>query len=104
MPDKNDGSKRDHKPIASGRRSIYDLIQLPTPLKRIFDLFPLKTYAANDLPWRSPHLQGNVLHVFTTEEGSATNAPSFNPACLKWQVGNSFQCKEAEAHSLLGIP
>ncbi|KAK1065350.1 phosphatidylserine decarboxylase [Friedmanniomyces endolithicus] len=70
------------------KQSIFDtLFAIPAPLKPIFDRVPLLTYAANDLPFRSPRKRGeNVLHVFTTLEDARTGRPSFNPACLKWQA------------------
>jgi metaxin len=87
MTNKNDDSKTSDRHVAAGRRSVADFFQLPAPVKGIFDKFPLKTYPSNDLPCRSPQIKdANVLHVFTTKEGASQNAPSFNPACLKWQV------------------
>ncbi|KAK0258640.1 phosphatidylserine decarboxylase [Friedmanniomyces endolithicus] len=70
------------------KQSIFDtLFAIPAPLKPIFDRVPLLTYAANDLPLRSPrNRDGNVLHVFTTPEDATTGRPSYNPACLKWQA------------------
>ena len=80
MPPKNEVSRR----LPS---SFFDYFRLPAPVKRIFDKFPLKTYAPNDLPRRSPKIRDDILlHIFTTEEGASNNAPSFNPTCLKWQV------------------
>lgn len=67
-----------------GPRSLF---AVPTPIKQLFDRFPLLTYPGNDLPQRAPrHRDEHVLHIFATEEGAATGAPSYNPACLKWQV------------------
>lgn len=63
--------------------------RLPLAVRRIFDIFPLKCLPANDLPRRSPRDEDvNVLHIFTTGAAAADEAPSFNPACLKWQVCN----------------
>ncbi|KAH8625210.1 hypothetical protein IG631_20675 [Alternaria alternata] len=65
-------------------RSIFSV---PTPIKQLFDQFPLVTYPANDFPQRAPqHHNAHVLYVFTTDEGAIRGAPSHNPACLKWQV------------------
>jgi hypothetical protein len=65
-------------------RSIFDV---PAPIKQLFDIFPLVTYPINHLPQRAPqHRNAPVLHVFTTTEGASIGAPSYNPACLKWQV------------------
>ena len=65
-------------------RSIFDV---PAPIKQLFDRFPLVTYPINHLPQRAPqHRNTPVLHIFTTTEGASIGAPSYNPACLKWQV------------------
>ncbi|KAK6422796.1 hypothetical protein LTR95_016618 [Oleoguttula sp. CCFEE 5521] len=63
------------------------LFRLPTPVKRVFDRFPLVTYEENELPLRSTvRDSGNVLHVFTTVEEARTGRPSYNPGCLRWQA------------------
>ena len=65
-----------------------DFFSVPAPIKRIFDKFPLTTLPANDLPRRSKTNQdGNKLFVFTDKAGAKHGRPSFNPQCLKWQVG-----------------
>jgi hypothetical protein len=65
-------------------RSIFDV---PAPIKQLFDRFPLVTYPINHLPQRAPqHRNAPILHIFTTTEGASIGAPSYNPACLKWQV------------------
>ncbi|KAK4241616.1 hypothetical protein C8A03DRAFT_30198 [Achaetomium macrosporum] len=64
-------------------------IQIPRPLQRLFDRFPLRTYEPNDLPQRSQHLTSSdiaTLYVFSTDEDARIGAPSFNPGCLKWQT------------------
>ncbi|AEO62327.1 uncharacterized protein THITE_133645 [Thermothielavioides terrestris NRRL 8126] len=64
-------------------------MQIPRPLQRLFDRFPLHTYDANDLPERSQHLTSGhlpTLYVFSSEEDARLGAPSFNPTCLKWQT------------------
>ncbi|KAI8932162.1 hypothetical protein NX059_011045 [Plenodomus lindquistii] len=84
-------SQTDNSDCASGshqrqppRRSIFDV---PAPIKQLFDQFPLLTYSANDVPHRAPQQRdAHVLYVFTTERGALKGAPSFNPACLKWQT------------------
>jgi metaxin len=64
---------------------------VPEPVRRVFDSFPLKTYPANDLPRRSPRdRQAPTLYVFTSPKAARIAAPSFNPACLKWQVRQNF--------------
>ncbi|KAK0889011.1 phosphatidylserine decarboxylase [Friedmanniomyces endolithicus] len=79
---------KDAKTKPKQKQSIFDtLFAIPASLKPIFDRVPLLTYAANDLPLRSPRNRGeNVLHIFTTPEDARTGRPSFNPACLKWQT------------------
>ena len=78
---------KSHQPSA---RSIFDV---PTPIKQLFDRFPLLTYPVNDLPQRAPqHRNAHVLHIFTTNEGSLRGVPSYNPACLKWQVRTRTYC------------
>ncbi|KAL6703546.1 hypothetical protein ACN47E_009571 [Coniothyrium glycines] len=63
------------------------ILAVPTPIKQLFDRFPLHTYGTNELPQRAPQdRHGHVLYIFTTEEGAAKGAPSHNPACLKWQA------------------
>jgi metaxin len=64
------------------------IFSVPAPIKQLFDQFPLLTYPINDLPQRAPrHRNSHVLYVFTTDAGAIQSAPSYNPACLKWQVG-----------------
>lgn len=60
---------------------------IPTPLKRVFDQFPLIVYAENALPIRARRKgASNVFYIFTTEEDARFARASFNPSCLKWQV------------------
>jgi hypothetical protein len=68
---------------------VFLFFRLPLAIRRIFDRFPLNILPANSLPRRSPQSRDvNVLHVFTTVAAAANDAPSFNPACLKWQVSD----------------
>ena len=63
---------------------------VPQPIRRVFDRFPLITYPPNELPRSSPRKHTkNQLYIFTTPNAARKGAPSFNPACLKWQVGTS---------------
>ena len=65
----------------------HSIFSVPTPIKQLFDRFPLLTYPVNGLPQRAPrHRDTHVLYVFTTDQGALHGAPSYNPACLKWQV------------------
>ncbi|KAL2196501.1 hypothetical protein P885DRAFT_69522 [Corynascus similis CBS 632.67] len=64
-------------------------MQIPRPLQRLFDHFPLQTYEANELPERSQHLTSSdlpTLYVFSTDSDARLGLPSFNPGCLKWQT------------------
>lgn len=62
----------------------------PQLIRRLFDEFPLRTYPVNELPRRSPQNRDrHALWIFTTCRGARVGAPSFNPGCLKWQVGSS---------------
>lgn len=63
--------------------------QVPRPLQKVFDTFPLLAYDVNALPARAQSATfGDLptLYVFSTEEEALLGAPSFNPSCLKWQV------------------
>ncbi|KAF1994897.1 hypothetical protein P154DRAFT_501023 [Amniculicola lignicola CBS 123094] len=72
------------RPQQSQPTSIFNV---PAPIRRLFDKFPLKTYAADDLPLRAPRNRGeNVLFVFIDEEGVRGGGASWNPGCLKWQA------------------
>ena len=65
------------------------LFEIPPAVKRILDHFPLLTYGENELPLRAPQKSrdAHVLYVFSTAEDARNGRPSFNPGCLKWQVG-----------------
>lgn len=75
---------------------LRSLLQLPTPIRYLFDRTPLLTYPTNELPLRalaqynprtgSSGESSNVLYIFTTEEEAKRGSPSFNPGCLKLQV------------------
>ncbi|MCJ1306780.1 hypothetical protein MMC25_000423 [Agyrium rufum] len=79
---------------ASSRITI---LKLPAPIKRFFDVFPLYTLPPSPLPVSASrtdpvhHRSRNALYVFTTPRASVTNAPSFNPSCLKWQTYLKFR-------------
>ncbi|KNG47849.1 mitochondrial outer membrane protein [Stemphylium lycopersici] len=63
------------------------IFSVPAPIKQLFDQFPLLTYPVNEFPQRVPqHGNAHVLYVFTTDQGALQGAPSYNPACLKWQA------------------
>lgn len=61
--------------------------EVPEPVKRVFDQYPLLAYTANTLPLRGPRsTKQHILHVFTTDQDARDGRPSFNPSCLRWQV------------------
>lgn len=65
-------------------RSIF---VVPGPIKKLFDLVPVRVYQPNELPQRSPKPSKiPSLYIFSTPEDAAAGRPSFNPSCLKWQV------------------
>jgi metaxin len=74
-------------PAANAPNSVRSIFDVPPPLKRIFDHFPVKEYEPNDLPVRAPtgrHV--HQLHVFIDDDGARRGKCSWNPGCLKWQV------------------
>ncbi|KAL8709567.1 MAG: hypothetical protein Q9220_005659 [cf. Caloplaca sp. 1 TL-2023] len=75
----------------SSKRTKPPWLTSPKLIKRLFDTFPLITYPENDLPKRC-HIerQSHRLHIFRRTE-DASNAPSFNPTCLKWQTYLKFK-------------
>ncbi|KAF1846894.1 uncharacterized protein K460DRAFT_280264 [Cucurbitaria berberidis CBS 394.84] len=88
MSQPNEG---DATPNPSSQRSTpssrSSLFSVPTPIKQLFDRFPLHTYPVNELPQRAPrHRNEHILYVFASEQGASSGAPSWNPACLKWQA------------------
>ncbi|VUC37357.1 unnamed protein product [Clonostachys rosea] len=61
-------------------------VAVPAPVRDLFKLFPLRVYAAEELPSRAPHptRPRPSLYVFALDGDCAR--PSFNPSCLKWQT------------------
>lgn len=95
MPHDHDGHHEAAQEVPRPRRAATttrntdwrDRFSIPEPVKRVFARFPLVTYPANQLPVTSPtQRHEHSLWIWTTAEGAATGAPSFNPSCLKWQV------------------
>lgn len=72
-------STKAEKPLAN--RSW---IQLPAPLRVIFDQFPLITYNSNAFPWRGQTSKNQHTLYIWTLPGDETLSP--NPGCLKWQA------------------
>jgi hypothetical protein len=92
MMSQNDDSNASARSIRR-QPSSRSIFSVPTPIKQLFDQFPLITYPVNDFPQRAPqHHDAHVLYVFTTDEGAIRGAPSHNPACLKWQVSTFDLC------------
>ncbi|KAK0741248.1 hypothetical protein B0T18DRAFT_227535 [Schizothecium vesticola] len=77
-------------PSSSSSSSSSGTWQIPRPLQRLFDTFPLVTYdRPADLPVRARHAISPslpTLYIFTTPDDALVGAPSFNPGCLKWQT------------------
>lgn len=74
---------------APQKRTSISIFSIPAPIKRVFNQFPLITYAENELPLRAPtpkSREEHVLHVFTTARDAQDGRPSYNPNCLKWQT------------------
>jgi metaxin len=77
-------AQHNRRPAPAPYRGIFSV---PTPIKQLFDRFPLLTYPVNELPQRAHHSRdAHVLYIFVSEEGARNGRPSYNPACLKWQV------------------
>lgn len=58
-------------------------LSLPTPIRIMFDRFPIVTYSENSLPQRTTESRSrSTLHIFTLHNEQL----SPNPACLKWQI------------------
>jgi metaxin len=69
---------------------VRNLFSIPEPLKRLFDKVPVLTYPPDELPQRTPRpTKLPSLYIFIGDEDAAAGRPSFNPGCLKWQVGDA---------------
>lgn len=83
--DKKDQPEQSTFSRQSEKRSNF--FSVPAPIKQLFDVFPIVTYAPNALPQRTPKSSRiPSLYVFSTDADAAAGKPSFNPTCLKWQV------------------
>lgn len=62
-------------------------LAVPAPLRALFNLFPLRVYDPEPLPYRSPdpRTPRPALYVFASED-EQDGRPSFNPSCLRWQT------------------
>lgn len=86
-------------PAPTPTRNIF---AIPSPLRRLFNRFPLRTTPSNPLPARCAVADPDgtpVLFVFTDEVGAKKGSPSFNPACLKWQVRIIQALRRIQLHS-----
>lgn len=85
MSNANDATKVKRNDTPHTKQNSW--LQLPAPIRRLFDTFPLTTYDDNLLPQRADTARDqNTLHVFTTGSRHARTDLSLNPACLKWQA------------------
>ena len=107
MPE-NVERRTEEETIAKEPRSSLSLTRpqlnwsLPAPVKRLFDRFPLLTYAINELPQRTlTSRETNCLYVFSNERGARLGRPSCNPGCLKWQVSTELRSRKASPAYLL---
>jgi metaxin len=74
--------------FSKSTRKVRDFFSIPAPVKQLFDLVPVVTYPPNQLPLRAPKpARIPSLYVFSKDQDAAAGRPSFNPSCLKWQVG-----------------
>ncbi|CAI6340880.1 unnamed protein product [Periconia digitata] len=102
--DTHDEPSRDTRRPRAAQQS-HSIFSVPTPIKQLFDRFPLLSYPSNDLPLRAPaNRNAHVLHVFSTDKGALAGAPSYNPACLKWQAylkfcGIDFKLQASNNHA-----
>lgn len=83
---------------------VRDFFSVPAPVKTLFNSVPILTYPPNELPQRaSKPIRVPVLYIFSTPEDAAAGRPSFNPSCLKWQVGRNDIHHEKGPFSLMAI-
>lgn len=71
-----------------GTQSPEPWFAVPRPIRNLFDLFPLRVLASEELPARAPAAARRraALYVFADDGEAALGNPSYNPSCLKWQV------------------
>ncbi|KAH7083968.1 hypothetical protein FB567DRAFT_95696 [Paraphoma chrysanthemicola] len=87
MPQANEGDEASRSNRPPQQASSRSLFTVPAPIKQLFDQFPLCTYPNNELPQRAPRDRDtHVLYVFASDTQALRGAPSYNPACLKWQA------------------
>ncbi|KAJ4309459.1 hypothetical protein N0V84_011487 [Fusarium piperis] len=71
-----------------GTQSPGPWFAVPRPIRSLFDLFPLRVLASEELPARAPAAARRraALYVFADDGEAALGNPSYNPSCLKWQT------------------
>lgn len=94
MPqDVNDHQEENALPVrqeGSTERTQGQWFTTPPIIERLFNNFPLRTYAPNEPPQRTATERSHhSLYVFTTCEAARLGSPSYNPSCLKWQVNQN---------------
>ena len=94
MPPNKTSEQKDEAPpssqtaLSQQTSKARDFFSIPGPVKSLFDKVPVLTYPPNELPQRAPkHAKIPSLYVFIKNEDAAAGRPSYNPSCLKWQVG-----------------
>ena len=69
----------------------WSIFSVPRPIKRVFDAFPLPRLPAQRPPRPAAAARaaasGHALFLWTMPEDAEARRASFNPGCLKWQVG-----------------
>lgn len=76
---------------AAEAQGVSRFFAIPAPLRSLFKIFPLRTYAPNALPHRSPSTSPSRprLYVFADEHVELARPGqqlSFNPSCLRYQT------------------
>ncbi|KAK6526255.1 hypothetical protein TWF694_004862 [Orbilia ellipsospora] len=123
MPSTSSSSYRPSRPApaqstASGTNDAggtSSMFRAPTFIRTIFDKFPLYSYPVDPSPINSldktpseqPHddlFSKNTLYVFSLPGDAQNCSPSFNPACLKWQIymkirGVDFRIQSSSNHA-----
>ena len=105
MSQTNDGNGAARQGVRQAQTPSRSIFAVPAPIKQLFDRFPLLTYPTNDLPHRAPRARNaHVLYIYASDEDALKGSPSFNPACLKWQVSALHGAQWSAANSIVGIP
>lgn len=90
QPDRAAADPGSASAFARNTTAARNLFSIPKALKALFEKVPLRVYGANELPQSAPgRAAGPSLYVFARARDVEAGWPSFNPGCLKWQVGFS---------------